>query len=391
MRHGRRGAPVSIVLVDGKGESADNTLRSVTRVAEELSPRERLQFFEQIHTFRFFDRAVLPSWPLLHRVDGVVIDAQASALADILCDVVGDATVGARQRALLTAVLAVAIEFRVPFVQLPWLLAQPEALLSLGARSSLPSIRLDLSRLARESQGSIDGLVARLGTLLRVPSLKAVLSGTRPFDFAQCFEPGAVSVFDFGGAELGAEAGVRAMGSLAITALVNAAFDPRRTVRGRTWIIVDEPQTLLTSITIGQFERLITLGRSFGAGGLVCIHQGATQLPTELQTVLNTNIPLRILGRSSERDAQASSEWLPRTGRLPRGRESGARGPVGFLSPTEEERFRVNELGRLPPRNFLIADRRVPFAPRIVQAPAYDPPAWTALDAAVAERVRGKW
>jgi hypothetical protein len=146
----------------------------------------------------------------------------------------------------------------------------------------------------------------------------------------------------------------------------------------------------MTSVSRAQIERLVTLGRSFGAGALLLLHQGATQLPTELQNVLGTNTALRIIGRSSERDAAAASEWLPRTGRVPRPRPPGTapgREPH-FLSAGEEERFRIAEIGRLPARHFLVSDRRAPFAPRIVRAPDYDPPPWSAIPAEVAEAVR---
>lgn len=384
LRHALGGAPVALVLVDGKGETADLMLRSIASCSPGAVDLAR------VHTFRFFDREFLPSWPLLHRVPGVPVDAQADAVAEVLTDVAQDALIGPRQRSTLAAVLAVAIEFDVPLSSLPWLLSGPSEITALASRSTLPSVRLELSRFEREPQGSIDGLVARLGTLLRVPSLKAALSGPRPFDFSACFHPGSVTVLDFGGADLGARAGVRAMGSLAITALANAAFDPRHRARCNTMIVVDEPSALMTSVTVRQFERLVTLGRSFGAGGLVVVHQGATQLPNELQSVLNTNVPLRVMGRTSERDSLASSEWLPRTGTVPRRREPGARSAGGstFMSDGEEQRLHVAELGRLAPRHFLVADRRVNFAPRVIRAPDYEPPPWSDLDPDVAEAVR---
>lgn len=383
------GARVSVVLIDGKGETADSHLRAIAAMAGRLPRSERPAFLSRICTLRFFDRDYLPSWPILARAPGVPIASQADAFAEILNDVVADATVGPRQRSTLAAVVAVSLEFGLPLVALPFLLSSPKEVSELAARSSMPSVRLDLARFDREPQGSIDGIVARLGVILRSPSLKAIVSGTKPFDWSMCFEPGSVTTLDFGGADLGARAGVRAMGSLAISALANAAFDPRRIVKGTTLIVVDEPQTLITSVTLGQFERLVTLGRSFGAGGLVLLHQGATQLPIELQNILNTNVPLRVLGRSSERDASASSEWLPHTGRVPKPREPGARGhESAFLNEGQEERYRIMELGKLPPRFFLVSDRRAPFAPRVVRAPDHNPPPWSAIDPEIADAVR---
>jgi hypothetical protein len=384
-----RGEPVSIAVADGKWETADQFLRSVAHVAEGLRGRRREDFLSRLYTFRFFDKTYLPSWPLLAKAAGVDIATQADAVAEVLSEIVADAMVGPRQRSMLSAILALAIEFGVPAVALPWLLNAPNEVAALAARSSLPLVRLDLSRFEREPQGSIDGLIARLGILLRSSSLKAVLSGATPFDFATCFEPGRMTAFDFGGAELGARAGVRAMGSLAISALANAAFDPRREVRGTTIIVVDEPNAFLTSVSLGQFERLITLGRSFGAGGVMFVHQGPTQLPQEFQSLLSTNVALRVLGRSGERDALAASEWLPRTGRVPRPREPGVRPTAQgkFMSEGQEERFRIAQIGRLPARSFVVADRRMDFAPRIVRAPDFDPPAWSDIQADVRDAV----
>lgn len=391
VKHGCEGRPVSVIVIDGKGETADCLLRSVASIAQGLPSGARASFLERVHTFNFFDTTYLPSWPLLARTPGIEVSTQADAVAEILTDVAQDALIGPRQRSTLSAVLAVAMEFDVPAAGLPWILSAPAEVAALAARSSLPSVRLELSRFAREPQGSIDGLIARLGTLLRAaPSIKAALSGPRPFDFATCFRPGSVTALSFAGADLGARAAVRAIGSLAVSAVANAAFDPRREVVGTTIIAVDEPQALMTSVTLGQFSRLITLGRSFGAGGVVLIHQGATQLPTELQTILNTNVALRVIGRSAERDVAAASEWLGRTGRVPRRRVPGAPSSSSspFLSEGEEERFRIAEMGRLPQRNFLIADRRAAFAPRIVRASDYDPPRWSDIDPQVADAVR---
>ena len=383
------GAPLALLEIEGKGEGADMLLRTIASEAERLPARERETFFGRVNTFRFFDRDVLPSWPLLSPVPGVSILAQAEAFAEILMEVGADTTVGPRQRSTLAAFSAACIESRVPAVAWPWILSTPREVAALGARSAIPSVRLGLARFEREPQGSIDGLIARIETLLRVPSLRAVISGQQTFEFMSCFEPGAITVLDFGRADLGARAAVRALGSLAISAAIGSAFDPRRHVRGTTMIVVDEPQTLMTSVTLGQFERAVSLGRSFGAGGLALVHQGATQLPLELQTILNTNVPLRILGRSSAADANAASEWLPRTGRVPRSRVPGsAAGAKGFLTTGEELRFRVEELGRLPPRHFLVSDRRASFAPRVVRSPEYAPPPWSAIDPAIAERVR---
>jgi hypothetical protein len=385
-----RGEPVAVVAVDGKGETCDQLKRTIGRVVQSLPTDSQQAFVSRVHNFRFFDRKYLPSWPILTSMPGVAILTQADVIAEVLSDNAADATIGPRQRLMLSRICALAIEFELPVASLPWLMSNGNEMASLASRSSLPVVRLDLSRFDREAQSSIDGLISRIGVLLGVPSLKAVLSGERPFDFGTCLEPGSITTIDFGGADLGARAAVRAMGSLAISALANAAFDPRRLVHGKVYIVVDEPQAFLTSVSLNQFERLVTLGRSYGVGGIAFVHQGASQLPLEFQTILNTNIPLRILGRSSERDAEAASEWLPKTGRVPRPKEPGIRkaSDSRFMSDAQEARFRITEIGHLPPRHFLIADRRCDFAPRIVQAADYNPPTWSSLDPQIADAIR---
>jgi hypothetical protein len=384
-----RGEPISIVAADGKGETVNHLRRSVAQMAASLPHAKREKFLSRVQTFRFFGADYLPSWPLLARNSNVAILTQADVIAEVLTENAADASLGPRQRLMLARLLAVAIEFGLPLPALPWLMSNPTEVAALAARSSLPVVRLDLSRFDREPQGSIDGLVARLGVLLGVPSLKATLSGTMPLDFGNCFEPGTITTIDFGGADMGARAAVRAMGSLAISALANAAFEPRRIVRGSTIIIVDEPQAFLTSVSLNQFERLLTLGRSQGAGAVFFVHQGATQIPAELQTMFNTNIPIRIIGRSSERDAEAASEWLPRTGRVERPRDPGTRrlSEGKFLSEAQELRHRVTEIGHLPQRHFLVADRRVDFQPRIIVSEPYDPPPTEALQPAIVAAV----
>lgn len=386
--HILRGEPVSLVAIDGKGETADQLRRTLAQTMERLAPGEQEKFASRIHNFEFFSKKFLPSWPVLSAARGVDLLAQADVVAEVLSEN-ADSSIGPRQRLMLSRLIALSLEQRIPIASLPWLMSNPLEVASRALQSAMPSVRLDLSRFDREPQASIDGLMSRLGVLLAVPSLKAILSGDRDFDFGACLTPGSISLFDFGGADMGARAGVRSAGSLAIAALINAAFDPRHVVRGTTLVAIDEPQIFITSTSLNQLERAVTLGRSFGVGGILLTHQGAGQLEPSLQTILNTNIPLRILGRSSERDTEAASEWLPRTGRVPRPREPGARRDDGrFMSEGQELRYRINEIGHLPSRHFLVADRRVDFAPRIVEAREYNPPPWSRFSRRIAELVQ---
>lgn len=360
------GAPASLIIVDGKGDLADEQMRNLGRVVANLPARTFLA--SRLRTMRPWDDAWLPSMPLLAPRAGVDATTIGQTLANTLCDVIGDASVGARQRAMLAALLSLAAELDIPFVSLPFLLADLGQLEALAPRATSALHRLELARVAREGQASIDGLSARLNALLHVPSLRACLSGPTPVDWAAMFTPGSVTFIDLGGAPLGAREASRILGSLTISSIVDAAFDASRRVQGRTWIVIDEP-AFLTPTSASQLDRVATQGRSFGVATLL-VHQGATQLPTELQSSLSTNTAWRAIGRSSARDVDAAAEWFTR---MP--------APPEVTSDAARRRWFTNLVGTLPARQFLVSDRRAPFAPRRIESLPFDPPAWSSLSA----------
>lgn len=376
---------LAVVVLDMKGELADLTLRSL---AETLSsdgataePRRRPI------TIRPFAGSYLPELQLLLPERSIPPLTQAHAVAETLEATVTD--LGIRQSGALTMLVALAVEAGLSLLDLRWLLYDQARVRALAETSALPEARLFVrTRLAREAAATIDGVGARLDAILRVGALKAALAGPGMVDFRRSFEPGAVTILDLGGAPLGAEGAKRAFAAILLTRLTWAAFDASRQVRCPTIIVADEIQEALTPSTIHHVERIVTTGRSYGLG-LWSVHQSVAQLPRELQTILNTNVRLRVIGRSGADDAKASLEWLPVTGRrqCPRGPEKGSHSGPQFLSPSEEQRLRMQELGRLPLRHFLVADRLAPFPAPIIEARAYDPPAWETIPGAAREAI----
>jgi hypothetical protein len=376
--------PISLILADLKGETADLFLRALGGRLQTASKEQRAKVLERLITIRFFSGETLPEFNLLAPADGADPLTQAYALAETIESTVG-AALGSRQVTAFGTLLALAIEQRLTLIELRYLVHDPERVAALAARSKLAEVRHYIAtRFARE-RGVADGIVSRLDALLRIQSVKAASAGPGILDVKRCFIPGAISVWDFGGSPLGSDEVRRAMSALAIARLTSAVFDPTRDRRGFTVIVCDELAEAITPATLANVSRLLVTARSFGVG-VISLHQSVAQLPKEVQTLLATNCRMRVIGRSSEADARDALEWLPKTGRVPRPRIPGRRSEtLEFLSDAEERNYRVAEVGHLPRQHFVIADRAAPFGSRVIRAPDFDPPAWDRLDPALAD------
>ncbi len=386
-----RGAPFSLVFVVMQGFLGDMVLRALGDVLMRSSAAQVEATLAQLLVAQFFRGSHLPEWQILARDPSVPIMVQASAVADVLEASVG-AALGSRQETALTMLLGLAIELGLTLQELRALSYNSEALVGLASRSTLPEVRLYiLHRLARE-RAQLDGIGARLDMLLRVPAARAVLAGPRTLDLRACFRPGAVSVLDFSGEGMGAEAAKRTIAAVALQYLSYAIFDGSRPRDGATIIITDEIQEALTPATTRMLARWVTTARAFGAG-LVSIHQSVSQIPRDFLTLLSTNIRLRAVGRSGREDAAAAAEFLPRTGRVPRSRLPGdppfAR--PEFLSRAEEAEFRINQAANLPQRHMFLTDRLARFATREIVAPDFNAPDLNSLPPTLRTRLlRGR-
>lgn len=386
-----RGEPVATIVFDlkgGKDSLSDLTLRTVAALASRLPADRRARLLSRVRTLRFFAGDYLPELQLLKPEPSVTPVVQAHAVAEILDHTI-QANLGARQSNALGALLALAIEAGLNLLDLRWLLYSPQRIVALAERSKILEARLYVrTRFAREGAVTIDGLAARCDALTRVDAIRACLAGPGMFDFRQCFEPG-LTVIDLGSPPMGAESAKEALAALVFTRLTWAAFDPERVVRGATCIFADEIQEAIrTPSTLQHLARLTSTGRSFSTG-CWSIHQQSGQLSPSLQELLDQNVQMRIVGRGSAAEAKAAAEWVGHTGLVPRPRTPGdARaGHSGLMSDAEEQRHRLQELTRLERQHFLVGVRPPLFANRIVIAPDFNPPSWSAIPAAVADAV----
>jgi hypothetical protein len=383
-------AHYSIILLDFKGELADLFLRSIAQRLTQIPAAARQSFLDRLTVIRPFAGRFAPPLQILERIPGVSPLVQAHALTEIIEGAVS-APLGSNQSPSMSSTLAGAIEEGYDLLRYRYAMANPDGRIwtAIAERSQIPEVRAYLlTKFVREKSPVIDGITSRIDALLRVESLKASFAAEHMVDLRRAYSPGSVTILDFGGADLGAVGPRRASSAVGVKYVTWAAFDPNRSREGFTFIVADEIQSVLSSSISEDVARLITTGRSFGVGFLAA-HQGETQLPSDLRSDLSTNIRLRILGRSCEKDAEAASEWLPRTGFVPKRWPFGGMPPdrPEFLSEREEERHWVRRITDLPRRVFLVADRGATFGPRFVETPTFDPPPWDAIDPEIADAV----
>lgn len=376
----------SLLHADWKGESADLLARVVGQAAAELTPAARRRFLERVTYIRFFGPRI-PEWNVLRAEPGVPALTQAHALAECF-DSVG-AALGSRMSPAITQLFALFIEQNVSLVEGRWMLYDLAAMRELAARSSVVDARVWVeTRLARESATTLDGLVARTDALMRIESVKAALAGPGSLDLNQMIAPGRITIVSFGDPPLGAEGAVRVLGALFLTRFVWAVFDSRRSRDGFVVGVFDEVQESFTPSTIRALERLTTLGRSLGVG-CTYVHQALAQLPPEAAAILDANVSYRLIGRTSERDARASSDWLPKSGRVLRASEPMRRGRRAFevMSAAEEARHWEQEVTHLARQHFVMAEHPVEFAPQFIRALDCNPPRWDDLPRDIVEAV----
>jgi len=378
----------ALILLDFKGELADLFLRSIAHRLTRVPAAARQSFLARLTVVRPFAGRFAAPLQILERIPGVPPLVHAHALTEIIESAV-NAPLGSNQNPATSFTLAGAIEAGFDLLRYRYALPNRDAWVAIAERTQIPEVRAYLlTKFVREKPPVIDGIASRIDALLRIEQLKASFAAEHMVDLRLAYSPGSITIFDYGEAPLGAVGQKRASSAVGVKNVTWAAFDPSRSREGFTFIVADEIQSVLSSSISEDVERLITTGRSYGVGFLAA-HQGETQLPSDLRSDLSTNIRLRILGRSCEKDAEAAAEWLPRTGFLPKRRPFGSAPPdrPEYLSEKEEERHWVRRITDLPRRMFLVADRGATFGPRFVETPTFDPPPWDAIDPEIAEAV----
>ncbi len=369
------GEPIAVIEIDGKAETADLRMRSLGGLIERRGIRPQ-EIQNRVFTLSMFHPRVLPAWALFAPRAGQRSRQVAGFVAEVLEEVVGGSTLGSVQRPRLQAGFTAMTEGLVEPVEFSWMLGAPRWCANVAARVTDPEARRELLRLGGDGgeRGQAPSIMARWSMLTSVPTIRAILSSGEPFDFARVLAPGTFTTINFGGGMASRHA-TRAMGSIVLREILAAALDPRRRVRGRTLVVIDEPQTLLCNATIADLEIALTQARSFGVSFLF-VHQTLEQLPSELSAILAGNVALAMIGRLGSGNAsQTVLDWCPAS--LP----PGVRVEGAVQGADAHRREWIRHLGALPRQTMLISDRRTRdrFEPQLVRMRDFAPPSWNAL------------
>ena len=362
------------VYFDMKGEFSELLLEVVLPAL--ASTGECDDLLEQVRVVRPFDRDFIPQLRITRPEVGIAREVQAVLLTNQLQEALGD-DLGGRMLRVYLKLVTLAIELDEPLVTLRRWLERPEAFVRAASRSEDPELR-EYARLqyARENRMSVEALAARIDTFLHLTETRLALSAPDCVSFADCLRRG-VTVVDLGNPPAGAERIARFWSGILIGQLARAILS-REVVDDtpQAHVVFEEFQEALGRSQVDQFVRLLSLAR-YKRVGLLFINQQPAQIAAAspiLLKALRTNANWFAVFRSNLEDARAMAHALP----VPAGGNGKAAG--------REEL--VEELTRLPDREFRLWIRRAPFRAQRVRSARLDLDELRRRAATVPEEIR---
>jgi len=320
-----------------------------------------------------FSTEALVPLQILRPEPGISPEEQAYEVTSVLSRI-GGAELGVNQDAFAFHLILLGISLKMSCVDLLGLVDDPLKLAAAAARSPLPAVRSFFGAGTRLNAASLSGVRARLGRLLLLPSMRAMLGAADCISFPQLLNRKIVLI-DTGTPPLGCEDLGRFWSNFFTLKLMRAVFSRRAAEVARpVTVFVDEWHEGLAggSGAVEQYERALTMARSRGVT-LVLITQSlanAAKISANLPRVVSTNADVQLLFRASHEDARAMAHLLPVTGRARRAPglpwEEGRRSV--FLTREEELQHRIEEVTRLPDRCFYLWNRRRSYRAELVRA-----------------------
>ena len=338
-----------IVLIDPKGEAAEELRdRFLPALAAEGKVAIRP---EQIVSIQPFGKYGVPLNPLCP-IPGISTEVQANVCCNLLSTLV-DGGFEARMTSILSWLLRVVIAAHGSLVDVQRLLVDEGYASVLAGRLQDEELRRYLLViLPSEPRTSIEALRSRLDWLLLLPAIRGMLAAPGCIRGSDLIEAPLV-IIDLSGAPMGFQALTRFVGSLLFQLIVAAIFDRKVGPSTQPVLLVVDEWHQLAKILASDFEQVLSLAR-FKKIGLWLANQTLAQVSESSKVLaesLKTNIALHLAFRPNPADVRALSSLLPIT---------GARihpdYPDRLLTKSEEEKYLVNLLGSLPPRQALLAN-----------------------------------
>lgn len=342
---------VRVVLVDPKGETHDFLLQVALPALSSRYPHLR---GDRILTIDPFGPYVVGLDPLVATPD--IEPAQhAWSLTTLLMSLFDG--IGDRMRSLAGSVLAAVITLRGTLMDAVRCLTEPAYARTLGAAQTDPRLReymMNTLHGGGEPVSSVHSLRARLEYLLQTSAVRTLLTCGKSVTGGELLS-GPFTSISTGRPPMGDVRLSRFFAQLLFLQLTTGIFERTEAdARAPVLIVVDEFPEVVRADGGETVERILSLARSRGCfiwAACQSLSQVSEVSPALVRSLL-TNVGYDIRFRPDPSDVRHLDGLLPVTGR----RVDPER-PDRTLSEPEERRALLQLLTRLPPRQFLLADR----------------------------------
>ena len=320
----RNSQSVGVWIQDHKSEFIALLRELLADLIDSLPPQNAQALLDRIVVINPFSASSLVPMQVLKPDPGMRPEEQAFEVTTII-NRMGGADLGIRQDDYTHHLVLLGITTGRTLPGISALLSDPVALTQAARSSPNEAVRayfgtaVDRKQL---TQGSLEGVRARLNKLLRLPSTRLMLDAEASLSFKRLLAENIVLV-DVGSPPFGCEDIGRFWSGLLTLKLTRAIFertheDAKRPVA----VAIDEWQEGLAAggDIAEHYERVLAMARSRGVS-LWLVSQslaGAAKVSSTLPKVVATNTNVQICFRASPEDSRALNHLLPVDGRRSR-------------------------------------------------------------------------
>lgn len=272
-----------------------------------------------------------------------LVDRRMANFGDLLGS---DSQLSLRMSRALRNVLLVAVEHRLAFPLVEFLLANPTVCASLGARSQDERVAAYFgTEFQREQNTTVPAVLARLDFVLRNDQLRLSFGSRTGIDLSSAMDVGTPILINIG-ATLPRPVG-RLVQSILLSDLRQAVFARRNRSMSFSWFL-DEAQALMVNrADTDNLIDIFTMARSFGAGVILMTQSIAAAAPSnDFLHQLETNVRWMLMFRCGIEDARLIEPGLPIRGGMVKQRHYGGR--VRYFTEEQERNERLRAVASLP-------------------------------------------